>query len=197
MAASLVPPTLPPGKKGEVLPLSLPSHQILGSPAGGETPVTSHPPCRYGDEFIQEAYLYHITRRDTKHNFSVYFYMLSLIEGTWLSSPVGILAFLPQAVLLLVAALWLYRDITFCCFVQTFTFVTFNKVCTSQVSHVASVQQMPCYVYTVLPIQYFLWYLCLLPLILPFTQLRFLDGVVMATLWFICQVSEASVVSLV
>lgn len=89
--------------------------------------------CRYGDEFIQEAYLHHITRRDTRHNFSAYFYVLYLIQDSWLSLPVGLLAFVPQAVLLLATSLLLYRDITLCSFVQTFVFVTFNKVCTSQV----------------------------------------------------------------
>ena len=88
---------------------------------------------RYGSEFIQEAYLYHVTRRDIKHNFSPYFYLLYLIQGTRLSLPVGLLAFLPQASLLLTAAIRLHRDILFCCFVQTFLFVSFNKVCTSQV----------------------------------------------------------------
>ena len=90
--------------------------------------------CRYGEEFIQEAYLYHVTRRDTRHNFSVYFYLLYLIQDTWLSLPVGILAFIPQAVLLLATSVRFHRDVTLCSFVQTFIFVTFNKVCTSQVS---------------------------------------------------------------
>ena len=173
----------------------------------------------YGSEFIQEAYLYHITRRDIKHNFSVYFYMLYLIQDTWLSFPIGIIAFLPQVLLLIVASLWLHRDITFCCFVQTFMFVTFNKVCTSQVSQgwlnsgksliwVNLPFQRRCvfawcihrspqvnggpggWTFTCLWLsqQYFLWYLCLLPLILPFSRLKLWDAVMMGTMWFFGQV---------
>ena len=92
-------------------------------------------PHSYGEDFIREAYLYHITRRDIKHNFSVYFYLLYLVDGSWLSLPVGLLAFLPQAALLLLTAARFSADITFCCFVQTVVFVTFNKVCTSQVHY--------------------------------------------------------------
>lgn len=89
---------------------------------------------RYGRQYIDEAFLYHLVRRDTKHNFSVYFYMLYLVERTPYATLVGALAFLPQAVLVVAAGGLLYRDPPLSWFVQTVLFVTFNKVCTSQVS---------------------------------------------------------------
>ena len=89
---------------------------------------------RYGGQYIDEAFLYHIVRRDIRHNFSVYFYMLYLVEGTPYATLVGALAFLPQALLVVAAGCLLYRDLPLSWFVQTVLFVTFNKVCTSQVS---------------------------------------------------------------
>jgi phosphatidylinositol glycan class M len=119
----------------------------------------------YSFPFLYHTYLYHITRTDHRHNFSPYFYHLYLLSSS-ASSPqldhtlvgdgdgslvstlassllassraIGLLAFLPQVVLLLsfsfrYALSGAARDLALCLFLQTFTFVSFLKVCTSQV----------------------------------------------------------------
>lgn len=92
----------------------------------------------YGYEFLYEAYLYHITRKDNRHNFSVYFYYLYLISmessPTILSKLASLISFVPQVVLMAFFTFKYYRDICFCLFLQTLTFVAFNKVCTVQVN---------------------------------------------------------------
>mmetsp|Transcript_32546 Transcript_32546/g.56288 ORF Transcript_32546/g.56288 Transcript_32546/m.56288 type:complete len:372 (+) Transcript_32546:178-1293(+) len=99
----------------------------------------------YGFEFLQETYLYHISRKDNRHNFSIYFYLLYLTYNTATST--GLIAFLPQFSLIIYAAWKLARlDLPLALFTQTMVFVIFNKVVTAQ---------------------YFLWYISLLPLLLP------------------------------
>ena len=123
----------------------------------------------YGYEFLQETYLYHLTRRDVRHNFSVFFYSLYLTEefGHW---SLGLVTFVPQLVLILALAVRFHRPrhLLFCAFCQVYVFVTFNKVCTSQ---------------------YFLWYLSLLPPVLPRLACSYLEGALMLGLWYFAQAS--------
>ncbi|ESO00222.1 hypothetical protein HELRODRAFT_157380 [Helobdella robusta] len=72
----------------------------------------------YGVEFIYETYLYHIFRKDIKHNFSPYFYLITRCFDNIL--------------LTIIIAFKYCKDVTFACFLQTCIFVTYNKVCTSQ-----------------------------------------------------------------
>jgi phosphatidylinositol glycan class M len=124
---------------------------------------------KYGHQFVQEAHLHHITRRDTRHNFSVYFYMLYL---TVEDDDVGInlIAFLPQVVLLLslTKKFAQFEDIPFCVLCQTFVFVVYNKVCTSQ---------------------YFLWYLAPLALVVPKLRLKFKEALFLLVVWGCTQAS--------
>lgn len=88
----------------------------------------------HGKLFLQEALLYHLFRKDHRHNFSPYFLQFYSESALPLPKWIPLVAFIPQlALILLVAFKYARKDLPFACFLQTFIFVTFNKVCTSQV----------------------------------------------------------------
>lgn len=102
--------------------------------------------CAYGREFVHNALLYHLTRTDNRHNYSIYWYWIYLDYGAPHRWMLGLAAFMPQAVLLVVSASLLHGDLALCVVIQTALFVFFNKVFTGQ---------------------YITWFMCLAPLLAP------------------------------
>lgn len=107
----------------------------------------------YGEVALQQGLLYHFSRVDHRHNYSMHWYWIYLARdgggggggGDDAMMPVvGRLLLVPQLVLLLYSSLAVApHNLPLALFVQTFLFVVHNKVITAQ---------------------YFTWYLCLLPL---------------------------------
>lgn len=60
--------------------------------------------------------------------------MLYLTAGSPNAGIIGLAAFLPQLILIVVCSLKFHKDPPMAFFLNTFIFVTFNKVCTSQVN---------------------------------------------------------------
>jgi phosphatidylinositol glycan class M len=89
----------------------------------------------YGQPFLQHTFFHHLTRIDHRHNFSPYSTLLYLTAAGGAETRFEALAFLPQLILVVVALplVLAKKSLTTAMLAQTFTFVTFNKVCTSQV----------------------------------------------------------------
>ncbi|KAL0934793.1 GPI mannosyltransferase (FHA domain-containing protein) [Colletotrichum truncatum] len=91
----------------------------------------------YGTPFLVHTYFHHVTRIDHRHNFSPYNILLYLTSAFPSASTIKIesFAFLPQILLstVLIPFVLAKKDLATSMMAQTFAFVTFNKVCTSQV----------------------------------------------------------------
>ena len=98
-----------------------------------------------GYKFLYEYLLYHLVRKDHRHNYSIFYYTIYLTYDNDFSKYLSLITFLPQMILILTATIFLYKDINLCLIVLTMIFVHFNKVITAQ---------------------YFIWYLSLIPLII-------------------------------
>jgi phosphatidylinositol glycan class M len=126
--------------------------------------LTAHSYNLYGDQFINHAHLHHLTRQDTRHNFSIWFLPFYLCDG---ESSFGSFCFFSQLILFFTISLKYFDQIYFASFLHAFIFVTFNKVITSQ---------------------YFIWYISLLPLI--WNNLKDLNKInllLITVLWFVGQ----------
>ena len=109
----------------------------------------------YGTEYLENAYFYHYGRVDHRHNLSPYFLPVYLGESVQ-----G--GFLPQLAALLAVSYAFVDAPAFCWFACTAVFVTLNKVVT---------------------VQYFSWYLCLLPPALRYIKMRSETAAALAALW--------------
>ncbi|EPS69789.1 hypothetical protein M569_04974, partial [Genlisea aurea] len=117
----------------------------------------------YGWDFLHEALLYHLTRIDPRHNFSIYFYHIYLHYEREFTVLEKLVSFLPQLIVQLVLAFRFASDLPFCFFLQTLSFVAFNKVITAQ---------------------YFVWFFALLPLIIPWSDMKLKwRGLSCASIW--------------
>ncbi|XP_054284926.1 GPI mannosyltransferase 1-like [Macrosteles quadrilineatus] len=124
----------------------------------------------YGYTYLDESLLFHLRRRDIRHNFSVYFYQqyLSYFISTNIYQRVLTLA--PQLILLFNFSL-LYgssRDLLFCLLCQAVVMVAYNSVLTCQ---------------------YFIWFLSLLPLCLPHLKIGKTQCATLAFLWLAAQLA--------
>jgi phosphatidylinositol glycan class M len=85
----------------------------------------------YGFEFLHEAYLYHLTRKDHRHNFSLMFYLIYLTFQQIDPVTSGLLLLVPAFLILMTSFRYFYRPIL-ACFLTSLIFVTYNKVVTAQ-----------------------------------------------------------------
>ncbi|KAG0673329.1 GPI mannosyltransferase 1 [Kluyveromyces marxianus] len=128
----------------------------------------------YGTEFVKHSYTYHFARTDHRHNFSIWNFVL-LLESADIhlfdKVEFAKFAFFPQLLLCAALPYLLLKSPNFetmlnVTFLQTFAFVTFNKVCTSQ---------------------YFIWYMVLLPFYLANTTLNWKNGAICILAWIASQ----------
>lgn len=144
-------------------------------------------PSSWGYPFLQHTYLYHIDRLDHRHNFSAYFYPIYLgLFSSTAASP--LVSFLPQFSSTALAGFALLPGsvLEFVWFVQTYLFVMFNKVCTSQVSVAMSAR---CFLplSRLVSLQYFIWYLFLLPPVVGHLRMSKTRASLLLAAWVVSQ----------
>ena len=124
----------------------------------------------YGFKFLYESLIYHLIRKDARHNFSVFFYTLYLSAADVVvpSKFLRIFNILPQLILLItLSGFYSYKkNLAFALMTQAFVIVIYNTVMTSQ---------------------YFFWFMSLFPLCLPKLMYNARRVQILLALWTISQ----------
>ena len=98
----------------------------------------------YSTPFLTHTYLHHLTRIDHRHNFSPYntlLHLTSAVPPASGSMRFESIAFIPQLALsaIFIPLALAKKDLAGTMLAQTFAFVAFNKVCTSQVGKLSCI----------------------------------------------------------
>uniref|UniRef100_A0A1B6DAR5 GPI alpha-1,4-mannosyltransferase I, catalytic subunit n=1 Tax=Clastoptera arizonana TaxID=38151 RepID=A0A1B6DAR5_9HEMI len=123
----------------------------------------------YDFKFLEESFLFHLKRTDIKHNFSVYFYMQYLFINhppSWINIVINF-----PLIILLTTVSFVYgtqKHLPFCELCLAVILVMYNSVLTCQ---------------------YFLWFISLLPLSLPYLKFSKQQTLILLSLWLIAQVA--------
>jgi GPI mannosyltransferase 1 subunit M len=125
----------------------------------------------YNYQFLYESTIYHFVRKDTRHNFSLYFYLQYLNSSTIrINILEKLLTIMPQLVLIILISFHFCRTrqtFQFALFLIACVMVTYNPVVTSQ---------------------YFVWFLSLLPLTVNnLRNLSIKQVVTLSCLWLLGQ----------
>jgi phosphatidylinositol glycan class M len=124
----------------------------------------------YKFEFLYESIFYHFLRKDTRHNFSLYFYLQYLNSEQHITILEKLLTFAPQLLIIVLISINFCKcrqTLLFALFLISFIMVTYNPVVTSQ---------------------YFVWFLSLLPLSLNnLKNLSIKKIFLLSVMWFLGQ----------
>lgn len=123
----------------------------------------------YGYEFLFETYIYHLFRKDTRHNFSVLFYYSYLTMDHLSFDIVKTVSQVFECIILFILSLTFgceSKTLCFALFSQAVVLVAFNSVMTSQ---------------------YFIWFLSLLPLVVHNFKMVPAKALVLSVIWVLAQ----------
>jgi len=124
----------------------------------------------YGFDYLYEAILYHLIRKDTRHNFSLYFYLQYLGSEYQITWAEKLLTLLPPIITVFLISIKYGTNretLPFCLFTIAFLSVTYNSVVTSQ---------------------YFVWFLSIVPICAKNLQgLGMKRAIFLPIVWFLAQ----------